>query len=61
MEHGFNMNDKNFSLMKNWKEIYEHVNKKHGGNMDHFAKYIAIYSTIYVLIMCGVVYMITQI
>ena len=29
--------------------------------MDHFAKYITLYSTIYVLIMCGVVYMITQI
>ena len=29
--------------------------------MDHFAKYITLYSTIYVLIMCGVVFMITQI
>ena len=29
--------------------------------MDHFAKYITFYSIIYVLVMCGVVYMITQI
>ena len=26
MEHGFNMHDKDFPLMKNWKEIYEYVN-----------------------------------
>jgi len=25
MEHGFNMNDKNFLLMKNWKEIYNYI------------------------------------
>ena len=35
--------------------------KRHGGNMDHFVKYIGLYGTIYVLIMSGVVYMITQI
>ena len=29
--------------------------------MDHFVKYIGLYGTIYVLIMFGVVYMITQI
>lgn len=26
MEHGFNMHDKDFPLMKNWKQIYEYVN-----------------------------------
>ena len=28
MEHGFNMHNTDFPLMKNWKEVYEHVNKK---------------------------------
>ena len=27
MEHGFNMHDKDFPLMKNWKEIYNYVNE----------------------------------
>jgi hypothetical protein len=27
MEHGFNMYDKDFPLMKNWKDIYNYVNK----------------------------------
>jgi hypothetical protein len=26
IEHGFNMNNKNVPLMKNWKEVYEYVN-----------------------------------
>jgi len=28
MEHGFNMHNTDFPLMKNWKEVYDHVNKK---------------------------------
>lgn len=35
--------------------------KRLGGNVDHFTKYIALYGTLYVIIICFVVYMITQI
>jgi hypothetical protein len=25
MEHGYNMNDPNFPMMKNWKDIYQYL------------------------------------